>query len=230
MICHQYENYNMIFLDIDDTLLDHKSSQDKAALIFSELYKERLIVEQNMFVKFWDEISRNHMNKYLLGNISFQEQRRERIKSSISADLSDREADTIFDDYHSAYRDSWQLFPDCLEALELLKNCRLGVITNGDPNQQYYKLRKLGIDKYFEFIVTPHDAGKAKPSPLIFKYASRISGVSPEFCWYVGDDYQKDYTAAKKENWNSVWLNRNSNAKPSKDVCNNLVQFAQLVT
>ena len=219
----------MLFFDIDDTLLDYRSSQDLAARKFADQHRGRLLVDQDSFVEFWHRTSLEAMEKYLAGRVSFQEQRRLRVRVSLSGVRDDSEADFLFSKYHSAYESSWSLFPECFEALELLKQRKLGVITNGDPIQQRRKLERLGISSYFDSVITPADAGEAKPSRKIFEFAATSSGYSPDQCWYVGDDYDRDYVAAKKLGWNAVWLNRDLKQPASREQCASLVEFANLV-
>lgn len=220
----------MIFFDIDDTLFDYKTSQDIAASKFCDMFSDRLIPEKSDFVKVWDTVAREHMKRYLLGELTFQEQRRERIKAVIHGIKSDKEADLLFSEYYSFYQNSWQLFPDCIEALDILRSKKLGIITNGDLNQQKSKLKKLRIDHYFSFVVTPADVGEAKPSPKIFEYANKLAGVSADECWYVGDDYENDYLASKQLNWNSIWLNRRVSNNNLEGMYSSLLEFAKSIS
>ncbi len=106
----------MIYFDIDDTLLDYRTSQDLAAFEFAKKYSSH-IDEPETFPAVWDEITERHMARYLSGELSFQEQRRCRIRECLRLDLSASESDKIFDEYYQIYEDSWRLFPDVESAL-----------------------------------------------------------------------------------------------------------------
>jgi HAD superfamily hydrolase (TIGR01509 family) len=49
------------------------------------------------------------------------------------------------------------------------------------------RLDQLGLTPYFSEIVTPGDAGAAKPDPRIFELALERLGVAPERALHIGD-------------------------------------------
>ena len=218
----------MIFFDIDDTLLDYKSSQNIAAKAFSKK-RAAQISNPDQFIDVWNKVTDHHMARYLSGEISFQEQRRWRIKDSLGLDLSDKEADDIFADYYQIYENSWQLFPDVVEVLDKLSGTQLAVITNGDKENQTYKLERLGLLSYFTEVITPACAGAAKPDPAIFQLAARVVGKRPEECWYIGDNHALDYHGALASGFNSVWLNRKASPEQCDKQCKDLYGFLNIV-
>lgn len=216
----------MIFFDIDDTLLDYKTSQDKAAFLFAKKYTNYIQSPED-FPAIWDQITERHMARYLSGEISFQDQRRCRVGESLGLTLSPQEADVIFNEYYQIYEESWNLFPDVESALEKLADFSLplAVITNGDKEHQTYKLRKLGILGYFTDVVTPACAGAAKPDSAIFNLAASRAGKIPSQCWYIGDNHAADYQGAKLAGYKSVWLNRLGHQKDCDSQCKDLYEF-----
>ena len=214
----------MIFFDIDDTLLDYKTSQDFAALEFAKKYPDH-IADPNEFPQVWDALAERHIGRYLKGELSFQEQRRERIRESLGLALSSQEADSIFSEYYKIHEESWRLFPEVESVLLKLVDLSLGVITNGDKENQTHKLKKLGIFEYFDEVITPDCAGAAKPASAIFKLAAIRAKKPTEQCWYVGDNYNADYLGAKQAGFKSVWLNRNGADEPCDSQCQDLQEF-----
>jgi len=214
----------VIFFDIDDTLLDYKTSQDKAALAFAKKYANYIESSED-FVGIWDQITERQMARYLSGEISFQEQRRCRIRESLDLALPLPDADSIFDDYYQIYEESWSLFPDVEGTLAKLTDFPLAVITNGDKDHQTYKLGKLGILDYFTDVVTPACAGPAKPDIAIFNHAASLAGKLPSQCWYIGDNHTADYQGAKNAGYKSVWLNRLDRQKGCENQCKDLYEF-----
>lgn len=93
----------LICFDLDDTLLDHSGAEEAAALHFGEVIGERSAVSSEAFVRAWRRAAERHMATFLRGEVSFQEQRRRRIRELITAD-TDGEADTLFEIYLEAYR------------------------------------------------------------------------------------------------------------------------------
>ena len=214
----------MIYFDIDDTLLDYKTSQDLAAREFAMKYSSHIDEPEN-FPKVWDEITERHMARYLSGKLSFQEQRRCRIRECLSLDLSAAESDKIFNEYYEIYEESWCLFPDVETALLSLSGHSMGVITNGDKTHQSYKLEKLGILKCFDDVITPACAGAPKPDFAIFKLGAVRASKQPNECWYVGDNYRADYLGARLAGYRSVWLNRFDRQEPCENQCKDLNGF-----
>lgn len=102
------------------------------------------------------------------------------------------------------------MFDDVIPCLELLKDCRLGIITNGDSIQQRQKLEQLGIQAYFQTVVVSGDIGVSKPNPEIFIEACKIASVRPEECLFIGDNLAVDILASEKIGMRGIWLNRNN--------------------
>lgn len=214
----------MIFFDIDDTLLDYKSSQNKAALAFAKKYADYIQSPED-FPILWEQITAKHMARYLSGELSFQEQRRCRVRESLGLDLSYQDADGKFDEYYQIYEESWSLFPDVESTLAKLTDFPLAVITNGDKEQQTYKLGKLGVLGYFSDVITPACAGAAKPKVAIFELAASRAGKPASQCWYIGDNYETDYQGAKVAGYKSIWLNRLGHQKDCDNQCRDLYEF-----
>jgi len=214
----------LIFFDIDDTLLDYRTSQDVAALEFAKIYASH-IAHPEKFPAAWNEITERHMVRYLSGDLSFQEQRRSRIRESFGLDLAAQDADSIFDEYYQIYEESWSLFPEVDSMLDKLSGTSLGVITNGDKGHQSYKLTKLGISEYFDDVITPACAGAAKPDLAIFQFAAMRAGKSRAECWHIGDNYMADYKGAKDAGYKAVWLNRQGHHQQCDNQCQNLGEF-----
>lgn len=74
----------MIFFDLDDTLLDHKSSELLGVEAFCEEYKDYFRLEKEVFYKLLCRLSDKYFNRYLKGKVTFDQQRIERIKELFS--------------------------------------------------------------------------------------------------------------------------------------------------
>ncbi|KAJ5115100.1 hypothetical protein NUU61_000859 [Penicillium alfredii] len=115
------------------------------------------------------------------------------------------------------------------------------------PAHEQTLVRDLDLD----FVITSYEAGEEKPSRKIFDVAKRqaqrlacssssahtstpASADGPDnwVCVHVGDDYAKDYLAAKDAGWESYLLPRNSGDQHSDartihsllDLAENLIQ------
>ncbi|KNF07705.1 hypothetical protein CLPU_13c00470 [Gottschalkia purinilytica] len=89
----------MIFFDLDGTLLDHKLSEYLGVKALYKINKEYFNVNQNEFYHMWCNISEKNFRRFLDGELTFENQRNERIKEIFALSgvkLSDDEAEKSF--------------------------------------------------------------------------------------------------------------------------------------
>jgi putative hydrolase of the HAD superfamily len=201
----------VVFFDIDDTLVDHAAAAGAGARALHRHLGGPVPVEQ--FVSSWAAALDRAFPRYLAGELSFHGQRRERIRQVVDAALTDEAADAVFAGYQEAYEAAWTLFPDVLPCLDALSSGRLGIISNGQVEQQREKLKKTGIEGRFDCIVISEDCGCSKPAPEIFLEACRRIGASPAETVYVGDRYDLDAEGARRAGLTGVWLDRGQQAR-----------------
>lgn len=199
----------MLFLfDLDDTLLNHREADRAAA---EDLHEKFAASKPRVeFLDLWKQAQDRHYKRYYAGEISFQEQRRARIRDVLAQQMQDVEADRIFDDYLKAYEENWRLFDDVMPCLERLSSFRLGIITNGDGAQQRKKMEKVGIAERFDCIVISGECGLSKPNKEIFLSACNLMKEDPTNAVYVGDRYDLDAVASRAAGLFGIWLDRNS--------------------
>lgn len=201
----------MIFFDIDETLLNQKRSEEIGAMEFRILHRFDSEYTEAEFFEEWNRIKYKHIASYLSGIISFQEQRRLRVKDIFdNHSLSDERCDSVFDDYRRVFESNWILFDDVLDTLDNLSDARLGIISNGDKTQQRKKLNDTGILDSFDMVVISDDIGIPKPARELFEYASEKAKVRIDECMYIGDRIDIDAQASSKAGMRGVWLNRNN--------------------
>ncbi|MFT5445262.1 MAG: HAD superfamily hydrolase (TIGR01509 family) [Gammaproteobacteria bacterium] len=108
------------------------------------------------------------------------------------------------------HRNEVELFDEVVPAMERLRTqYRLGVITNGNACVQ-----QIGIDHWFEFVVSSEAAGHSKPAPQIFHKALGYTGVEPSKIVHVGDDPTNDVLGAAAIGMRTVWYNPDSSPWP----------------
>ncbi|MBS2036787.1 pyrimidine 5'-nucleotidase [bacterium] len=85
---------------------------------------------------------------------------------------------------------------------------RLGIITNGFGELQQVRLRRCGLEDYFELVVVSEQVGFAKPHPEIFRHALRqMGGPSPERVLMVGDNLDTDIRGGLEAGLDTCWVN-----------------------
>jgi len=93
-----------------------------------------------------------------------------------------------------------------IDALEdLSTKYELGVLTNGNAD-----IKRLGIDKYFNFSISSADVKSNKPEEGHFKKALSNSKLLPQEVIHVGDHQINDVTGALNAGMHAVWFNKDA--------------------
>jgi putative hydrolase of the HAD superfamily len=186
-----------ILLDLDDTLLDDRSATANGFVAFLSAHKHRCAyVDDDEALVAWRDAARRHWIRYEQGELSFQEQRRWRVREFLGKALNDTDADAAFLVYQQAYEASWQLLPDVSEFLARTHAVPKVIITNGDRETQLRKVTVTGLRVHVRGVITPADCGHWKPSVGMFRAALELLNVRPEHCLMIGDDPVRDVEPA----------------------------------
>ena len=196
----------VVLFDLDDTLVTHSHAFDAAtAALHAQIDSSLTLAE---FAAAWRSAHRRHFDRYLAGDVSYDGQRRARVWEAIDSTLSEREADEVFALYLGIYDASCSLFPDVWPCLDSLSRYRLGLVTNGQAQQQRLKIERMGLAERFGCVVISGECGCSKPEPDIFLHACRLMGAEPRDAVYVGDQYEVDAVGARSAGLAGVWLDR----------------------
>lgn len=201
-----------IGFDLDDTLLDHRSSASKG---ISSLFDERRweYAGETELEMHWEYLEKKHFARYVAGELSIQEQRRERIAgviASLGISPDANALDEMFAEFLIHYQLSWTAFPDVIKTLESLKSSgfRLSILTNGVLAQQTAKLDHLGLSGYFDSILAVGNITAPKPDSRAFAKLCEAFSLKPSEVAYVGDDLVVDAIGATNNGLHGIWLNR----------------------
>ena len=95
---------------------------------------------------------------------------------------------------------------DTLSYLE--KKYRLGIISNGPSDAQRNKLKKSGLESFFDenMVFISGDFGIKKPDLRLFLKACELAGAKPEECVYVGDIFYRDVLGSWRAGMKPVWI------------------------
>ncbi len=198
--------------DLDGTLFDHRTS---ARAGFDRFYQELGIAVSDSARSAWFAEEEKQFERWRSGEISFQEQRRERLRTvlpplGIEPPSDDRGLDSLFDLYLREYRIAWQLFPDSIELLEVVRRLgyRIGLLTNGSEQQQLDKLRQTDLIGEFDVVCTSERLGVQKPDPRAFRALAAELGVAPSECLFIGDNPSQDAQGARSAGMPSLLVDR----------------------
>lgn len=117
--------------------------------------------------------------------------------------ISEAPLDTLFEVFAAA-RNSVELYPDALPALERMRAARpIASLTNGNAD-----LERIGLHLHFAHQISARDVGAAKPDARIFLAAAEKLGLAPENILHVGDDPELDVAGARDAGLRTAWINR----------------------
>jgi putative hydrolase of the HAD superfamily len=197
--------------DVDDTLFDYTTADrvGMGAHLAAEGLLEGYATAAEAVVR-WREITDQQWARFSAGEVTFEGQRRERIRVFLGEALSDAEADDWFARYLRHYEAAWALFPDVLPVLDALAaSHRHAVLSNSSLTVQDRKLRVLGVHNRFEVILCAAELGVSKPEAAAFLAACDALGLAPHEVAYVGDHPEIDGRGAAEAGLMSVWIDRN---------------------
>ncbi|MEU2183524.1 HAD family hydrolase [Streptomyces thermolilacinus] len=199
-----------VLWDIDDTIFDYATA-DRAGMR-RHLRDEGLAdgfdgVEDAL--RRWREATALHWTRFAAGETTWEEQRRDRVRTFLGTRLDDDEADAWFERYLAHYEAAWALFPDTVPVLDVLAaGYRHAVLSNSSLLNQDRKLRVLGVRDRFEAVLCAADIGVSKPAAAAFHAGCDALGLPPAEVLYVGDHPDIDARGAVEAGLRGVWLDR----------------------
>ncbi len=212
-----------LLFDLDGTVIDHDTAAGVALARALRGLPGLRQVDHAHVRRRWKDLEDVAMERYLSGELTFADQRRLRA-TGLAAELGlgawdAQQADAWFAGYLRHYEDAWRAYPDVRPALaafaERHRRLRMGVLTNGEADQQRAKLRRVGLAAELPVVIVSSEAGAAKPSPEIFHTACVRLGLAPAKVAYVGDRLRTDAVAATDAGLYGIWLNRHDDPAPT---------------
>jgi len=212
-------NLSFIYFDLDNTLLDHNSAEEKAHQAIYRSYQELQKVPIDQWLETYQSMNHQLWLKYQSGKIDRFELQKYRFRDSMAELCLDATiSNNIGDCYMQNYREYWEWIEGAKEALEVIsEKYETGIITNGFRETQNLKFEKLNIHKYCSHLIISEEVGKLKPHPKVFDHATDLAGVERDQILYIGDSHSSDITGGYNAGWKTAWytgkINRNGEAK-----------------
>lgn len=201
--------------DLDGTLFDHHGSACDGVRSF---LRKLGAAPTGKAVDLWFATEEVEFEHWRAGRVSFQEQRRRRLRTVLTAlglDFVDEadDLDRLFDQYLVEYRRAWRLFPETVEVRTSLRDHghRLGLLTNGSEEQQLDKLSTTGLAELFDSVCISESIGFQKPDPKAFEALARSLDVEPHRCLFVGDNPGQDVAGAASAGMRALLIERCGN-------------------
>jgi HAD superfamily hydrolase (TIGR01549 family) len=222
-----------VLFDLDDTLFDHKHSRLKGLEAIQKKFQKLSAVPI-------EELEEEH--ERLLGaanyctvpngNLIMADSTTTGISklcAMYGVTLSIEDEKTTVDLYTKEYLKNRQPVPGSIELLETLMNyAKLGVIANGQLEQEMEKLTACKIDKLLDYFIISENGCYRKPCKQLFQIALEKVNVSPSNAVYVGDSWNCDVLPAVAVGMKAIWLNRYGQENPDPRIASEINTYVNV--
>lgn len=210
--------FRAVLFDLDNTLFDHLTSARGGLDTFVRSLGVELTPDLSHS---WFDIERVTYDRFLSKELNFQEQRRERLRQFLPlighlGPVGATELAEMFAIYLRSYEEAWTAFPDAVPTLQLLRSsgATVGVVTNGNHEQQAKKINRIGIKPLLDLFFSSEQMGHAKPTRSAFILPCEKMALSPSQVLYVGDNFRVDIEGARVAGLQAVHLDREGADQP----------------
>ncbi|TGK07713.1 HAD family hydrolase [Leptospira semungkisensis] len=202
-----------IFLDVGDTLLTMKKP---AGEVYFEVLNEFGLdatkhpkgFMERAFRKAYSHMTRHplpdYQDKFYAHTDGSEGWWRELLGYFLKEIGSDLQPDPIFQSIFKKFDEPsvWQIDPGFTDLLKFVRENKFGfgIISNWDHRLKEL-LASVGVLDHFDPVIVSAEFGYEKPSPLIFKEAENIVGLSPDKIVYCGDKIELDITPTRSRGW-----------------------------
>ena len=129
-------------------------------------------------------------------------------------------ADSMADRFTTARERAVKPFSGAIDTLRQFRKTgvRLGLLANGQTESQRRKIRRFGLEPYFDHVQIEEEFGVGKPDERAFRPSSAHWALSPDDAWMVGDNLDHDIRGAQQAGIYAVWLDPSGFGLPAGSV------------
>jgi putative hydrolase of the HAD superfamily len=219
------QEFDLLCLDLDDTILDNRGGLAKAweavaCLVVRAdptLDSEGVLAELRRSTRwFWSDPERLRW-----GRLDLPAARREIVAHVLqSLGRPDGELAAKAGEVYTDLRDRLlRLHDGALDALQRFRLLfpRLAMVTNGASAVQRAKIDRFRLAPFFEHIQIEEEFGAGKPDPRVYGHVLKTFGVTPARALMVGDDYQADVLGSLEAGMEAAWIDVAGRGTPPRD-------------
>ncbi len=186
------KKFDVLIFDLDNTLIDFSQSETVALPTALKLYDIKVSDED---IREYQKISRQcwvDMEKGIYTKDECVVLRFERFLKYLEIDHIDPK------ELNEKYLDSLSIHVPLMDSTnevltKLKENYLLVMMTNGIKRVQEAKIKKSGLNKYFDYVIISDDAGYNKPDIKIYEYMEKLIGKhNKDKMLMIGDSVGSD--------------------------------------
>ena len=196
----------ILFLDLDDTILDfHKAEYiaiGKTLALFGLDPTEEVRARYSQINKeHWERLERKELTREQVKVNRFGMLFREYGIKADSQECARRYMENLAQGHY--------FLPGAQEAgMGLSKKYKLYLVSNGTADVQFSRLNSAGIGAYFQQIFISEQVGADKPDPVFFSRCfEKIPGFEKKKALIVGDSLTSDMLGGKNAGIDTCWVN-----------------------
>ncbi|MEX0905850.1 MAG: HAD family hydrolase [Balneolaceae bacterium] len=210
---------SFIYFDLDNTLLDHSSAEEKAQFETYHSFPELQQVAIEEWLETYRLVNHSLWERYQNGEVDRLELQHSRFYDSMNRlKLECTISGKIGSFYMQNYRKHWSWIDGARSAFsDLAERFEVGIITNGFKETQQLKFEHLELKNYCDVMIISEEIGQLKPHPDVFDAATERAGVSRDEILYVGDSYTSDIVGGRNAGWQTAWFTGLNNIEIKKD-------------
>jgi putative hydrolase of the HAD superfamily len=212
---------DLLCLDLDDTILDNRSSMAEAWRAVGALLALRAGLDAQAVLGqlarstrwFWGDAARTRR-----GRLDLDWARREVVAHVLEA--LDRPDPALAAEggrlYGRERERGLRLHEGAHEVLARLRRRvpRLALVTNGAAAVQRAKLERFELGAFFDHVQLEGEFGAGKPDPSVYANVLRVFRVAPERCLMAGDDYEADVLGSLAAGMHAAWIDAHGAGRP----------------
>ena len=210
MILFVVKHYQVLFIDLDNTLYDFTgNSREAYRVVYSLLDYDRWFDSFEHYYSIYEEYNLQLWALYAEGKITKDKLNAERYAHPLRV-MGVHDAEFVgarfWDEAMKRLPLGSRLMPHAREVLEYLRpRYRMYILSNGFTELQSRKMHSAGIEGYFDGVILSEDIGVNKPNPEIFYHALRVAGVGASEALMIGDNLEVDIAGASRVGIDQVY-------------------------
>ncbi|MDP7323675.1 MAG: HAD-IA family hydrolase [Candidatus Woesearchaeota archaeon] len=177
-----------VIFDADNTLYNTRQVAPKADMAAMDFFAKQGKLKPKELYTFWKET----IVKPLLTETDPHKRHRRYSYELLAKEYKLKNSEAAFQCALSNLLRHIALFPNVGQILSKLKGYTLAIISEDPSDVLIPKIKRLGIDKHFQLILTSDSVGKMKPCKEYIDIAMKALWMCPYECVFIGDSYEKD--------------------------------------